>query len=53
VTYKPAARSESDPQRRQPDIARAQRVLGWKPQVSLEEGLQKTMPYFMEELSKL
>jgi len=53
VSFKPAARSESDPQRRQPDITRAQQVLGWKPQVSLEEGLQRTMPYFMLELRKL
>jgi dTDP-glucose 4,6-dehydratase len=53
VTFKSTARSESDPQRRRPDISRAQQVLGWKPQVSLEEGLQRTIPYFMEELGKL
>jgi dTDP-glucose 4,6-dehydratase len=53
VIFKPAARSESDPQRRRPDITRAQQTLGWEPQVSLEEGLQRTIPYFMEELGKL
>lgn len=53
VTFKPAARSESDPQRRQPDISRARQVLGWEPKVSLEEGIQKTIPYFMQELGKL
>ena len=53
VTYKPAARSQSDPQRRRPDISRARQTLGWEPKVSLEEGLKRTIPYFMEELGKL
>jgi dTDP-glucose 4,6-dehydratase len=51
--FKPAARSQSDPQRRRPDISRAREMLGWEPKVSLEEGLQRTIPYFMEELGKL
>lgn len=50
VTYKPDARSQSDPQRRQPDISRARRILGWEPKISLEEGIQRTIPYFREEL---
>jgi dTDP-glucose 4,6-dehydratase len=32
-----------DPQVRQPDITRAQQILGWEPQISLEEGLRKTI----------
>ena len=32
-----------DPQVRQPDIALAREVLGWEPQVSLREGLQRTI----------
>jgi dTDP-glucose 4,6-dehydratase len=32
-----------DPQVRQPDIGRAREVLGWEPEVSLEEGLQRTI----------
>ena len=53
VTFKPSARSQSDPQRRRPDISRACQALGWEPKVSLEEGLKRTIPYFMEELGKL
>ncbi len=30
-----------DPQVRQPDIARARQVLGWEPEVDLEEGLRR------------
>jgi dTDP-glucose 4,6-dehydratase len=30
-----------DPRVRQPDITRARQVLGWEPQVALEEGLQQ------------
>ena len=36
-----------DPRRRRPDIARAQRELGWQPQVPLEEGLERTVHWFM------
>jgi len=28
---------------RQPDITRAQQVLGWEPEVELEEGLVRTL----------
>jgi len=36
-----------DPLQRQPNIARAQEMLGgWTPQVQLEQGLQKTIAYF-------
>jgi dTDP-glucose 4,6-dehydratase len=37
-----------DPKVRQPDISKARRVLGWEPQVSLEEGLQKTIDHFRQ-----
>ena len=30
-----------DPKVRQPDITRAQQVLGWEPEVGLDEGLRK------------
>jgi dTDP-glucose 4,6-dehydratase len=32
-----------DPQVRQPDITRAREILGWQPQVSLNDGLRKTI----------
>ena len=35
-----------DPVRRCPDITRAQKLLGWEPKVSLEEGMAKTITYF-------
>jgi dTDP-glucose 4,6-dehydratase len=43
-------RGEGDPQRRRPDISRAQEVLDWNPTISLEEGLAKTLPYFKENI---
>jgi len=42
-----------DPMQRRPDIGRASEHLnGWAPQVSLEEGLKKTIAYFDELLSR-
>ncbi|GAB3587834.1 SDR family oxidoreductase [Amycolatopsis endophytica] len=35
-----------DPRRRCPDIAVAQRELGWSPRVDLDEGLRRTMEWF-------
>lgn len=37
---------------RQPDISRAKQVLGWEPQVPLEEGLAETVDWFRERLGK-
>jgi dTDP-glucose 4,6-dehydratase len=44
------ARTADDPKVRCPDISKARRVLGWSPNVSLEEGLKKTAAYFQERL---
>ena len=37
---------EDDPKQRRPDIARAQRLIGWRPEVGLEDGLTRTLEYF-------
>ena len=39
-------RIEGDPQTRQPDITRAQTILGWEPQVDIREGLTRTIEHF-------
>jgi UDP-glucuronate decarboxylase len=39
-----------DPQRRKPDIALAERALGWRPRVDLEAGLRRTIDYFRDAL---
>jgi dTDP-glucose 4,6-dehydratase len=38
-----------DPQVRCPDIRRAQALLGWKPEVSIEDGLEMTIEYFRKK----
>jgi dTDP-glucose 4,6-dehydratase len=39
-----------DPRVRKPDISRARSLLGWEPKVPLQEGLERTIPYFRESL---
>ena len=41
---------QDDPMQRQPVIDLAKNELGWEPQISLEEGLKKTIAYFEETL---
>jgi dTDP-glucose 4,6-dehydratase len=53
IQYLPGDRSPNDPQRRRPDITRARQLLNWEPKVNLAEGLQRTIPYFKDELGKL
>jgi len=42
---------QDDPTQRCPDITRAQTLLRWKPKVSLEDGLSRTIAYFDSVLS--
>lgn len=37
---------QDDPRQRRPDISKARKLLDWEPQVSLAEGLHKTIEYF-------
>ncbi len=41
---------QDDPKVRQPDIAKARRVLGWEPVVGLDEGLRRTLNYFKQRI---
>ena len=43
---------EDDPKVRQPDISKARRILGWQPEVSLDEGLERTIEYFRSVLAE-
>ncbi len=42
-----------DPERRRPDIAKAQRILGWQPEVCMEEGLRRTIEWFSSQNTRL
>jgi nucleoside-diphosphate-sugar epimerase len=44
IVYEPLP--ENDPKVRRPDITRAQKLLGWRPQISLQEGLKATVEWF-------
>jgi dTDP-glucose 4,6-dehydratase len=37
-----------DPQQRRPDITRARQILGWEPEIDLEEGLRR----WLQELGR-
>jgi len=49
IVFKPLP--VDDPRVRQPDITRAKTILNWQPQVSLEEGLARTVEYFRNKLN--
>ncbi len=50
IAYKPLP--SDDPRQRQPDITLAGQKLGWKPSVTVTDGLQRTIEYFKKELSR-
>ncbi len=50
IVFKPLP--QDDPRRRQPDISKAKQWLNWEPQVQLEAGLEMTIAYFREFLSR-
>lgn len=46
-------RPEDDPHYRKPDITKARAELGWSPHVRLEEGMRRTLAFFMERQTAL
>lgn len=42
-----------DPRRRKPDISRAAELLGWRPKVDLETGLEATIEWFEDEQNRI
>lgn len=46
-------RPVDDPTRRRPDISLAANVLGWQPQVSTEEGLERAIRYFRSQTGEV
>jgi dTDP-glucose 4,6-dehydratase len=41
---------EDDPKVRRPDIDRAIRLLGWRPEISIDEGLRRTITHFQSRM---
>ena len=42
---------EDDPKQRRPDISHARELIGWEPEVRLEDGLGRTLEYFRSVLA--
>jgi UDP-glucuronate decarboxylase len=50
IVFRPAA--ADDPKQRKPDIRKAKEILDWEPRIALEEGLNRTIPYFRAIVEK-
>lgn len=46
IVYEPLPKD--DPQQRKPDITKAKEILGWAPKVDRQEGLRRTLDYFLQ-----
>jgi dTDP-glucose 4,6-dehydratase len=44
IEYRPLP--EDDPKTRKPDISRAKTILGWEPQIDVEDGLARTIEWY-------
>ena len=42
-----------DPMQRRPDISKARALLGWEPKVSLDDGIDRVVPYFKAKLREV
>ena len=49
LVYQPLP--QDDPCKRKPDISCAMNLLGWKPEIALEDGLQRTIDYFRDTIA--
>lgn len=49
LVYQPLP--QDDPCKRKPDISCAMNTLGWKPEIALEDGLQRTIDYFRNTIA--
>lgn len=50
INHKPLP--SDDPKLRRPDIGKANRVLGWQPKISLDQGLTITIDYFRRKVER-
>jgi UDP-glucuronate decarboxylase len=50
VTYRPLP--TDDPTQRKPDITRAREWLGWEPKIHLAEGLERTVDFFRQRITR-
>jgi dTDP-glucose 4,6-dehydratase len=48
IIFQEEQRIAGDPQTRCPDIRLAKEMLGWEPNISLEEGIRRTVEYFVK-----
>ncbi len=48
IVYEPLP--ADDPRRRRPDITLAKKELDWEPKIKLDDGLEKTIDYFRQQL---
>jgi UDP-glucuronate decarboxylase len=48
IIYNPLP--QDDPKQRQPDITKAQNLLGWNPGIALEVGLERTIGDFAQRM---
>jgi len=44
---------EGDPKVRQPDIRKAKKILDWEAKVSLQEGLERSLPFFQTRVAEM
>jgi UDP-glucuronate decarboxylase len=51
IAYRPLP--VDDPRRRKPNISRAMELLGWRPTIDLETGLEATIEWFDDEANRV